>query len=87
MRHEDTKDFRKELKRLPVPIQLEVIRAIENLDEAASFADIHNFKALKGQADYYRIRVRSYRIGLFWDGEKFILEAVGTRGDFYKTYP
>ena len=75
MRHEDTKDFRKELKRLPVAIQLEVIKAIENLDEAASFADFH------------RIRVRSYRMGLFWDGEKFILEAVGIRGDFYKTYP
>lgn len=87
MRYEDTKHFRKALKHLPVDIQLEVLRALDNLEEAASFADIHNFKALKGVANFYRIRVRSYRMGLFWDGEKFILEAVGTRGDFYKTYP
>ena len=87
MRYEDTKDFRKALKRLPVEIQLEVIKVLDNLEEAVSFADIHNFKALKGQPNFYRIRVRSYRIGLFWDGEKFMLEAVGIRGDFYKTYP
>jgi mRNA interferase RelE/StbE len=87
MRYEDTKDFRKALKRLPVEIQLDVIKVLDNLDEATSFADIHSFKALKGQPNYYRIRIRSYRMGLFWDGEKFIIEAVGTRGDFYKTYP
>jgi mRNA interferase RelE/StbE len=87
MRYEDTKDFRKSLKRLPAEIQLEVIKTIDNIDEAVSFAEIHNFKPLKGQANYYRIRIRSYRLGLFWDGEKFTLEAIGTRGDFYKTYP
>jgi hypothetical protein len=37
MRYEDTKDFRKALKRLPSEIQLDVIKTIENIDEAVSF--------------------------------------------------
>jgi mRNA interferase RelE/StbE len=87
MRFEDTKDFRKVLKRLPIDVQKSVIEAIENIDTALTFSDIHDFKPLKGHSNYYRIRIRTYRMGLFWDGEKFILESVGTRGDFYKTYP
>jgi mRNA interferase RelE/StbE len=87
MRFEDTKDFRKELKKLPIEVQLTVINVVEALEKAATFNDITNFKPLKGHKGYYRIRIGAYRMGMFWDGEKFLLESIGTRGDFYKTYP
>jgi mRNA interferase RelE/StbE len=87
MRYEDTKSFRKALKHLPTAIQIAVIEAIENIEKANTFAEIDDFKPLKGHPNYYRMRIRSYRMGMFWDGEKFIIESVGTRGDFYKTYP
>jgi mRNA interferase RelE/StbE len=87
MRFEDTLYFRKLLKKLPTDVQRGVVDAIDNIISAKSFADIQHLKPLKGHEDYYRIRIRSYRMGLFWDGEKFIIESVGTRGDFYKTYP
>ena len=87
MRVEDTKDFRKALKKLPTDIQKAALEAIEEIVEADAFADIRHLKALTGHPNYYRIRIRSYRMGLFWNGEIFILESIGVRGDFYKTYP
>jgi mRNA interferase RelE/StbE len=87
MRYQDTKEFRKSLIRLPHSVQIQVIHAIENIEIAATFSEILHFKALKGYRNYYRIRISTYRIGLYWDGEKFLIESIGTRGDFYKTYP
>ena len=87
MRFQDTKDFRKSLTKLPAHIQLQIIADLENIEQATSFADIPHMKSLKGHRSYYRIRVNAYRIGLYWDGEKFLIESIDTRGDFYKTYP
>ena len=87
MRFQDTKEFRKSLTRLPNAVQIQAIQAIENIEAATTFSDIPHFKALKGYRNYYRIRIGSYRIGLYWDSEMFLIESVGTRGDFYKTYP
>jgi mRNA interferase RelE/StbE len=87
MRFEDSLYFRKLLKKLPTDAQRGVVDAIEEIANAQTFGDIKDLKPLKGHQNYYRIRIRSYRMGLFWDGEKFLIESIGTRGDFYKTYP
>ena len=87
MRYQDTKDFRKSLNKLPAPIQLQVIAMLQNIEQATTFSDIAHLKSLKGHPRYYRIRVNSYRVGLYWDNEKFLIESIDTRGDFYKTYP
>ena len=87
MRFEDSLYFRKLLKKLPTDVQRDVVETIDNIANAETFADIKHLKSLKGHQDYFRIRIRSYRMGLFWDGEKFLIESIGTRGDFYKTYP
>ncbi len=65
MQFEDSKDFRKVLKRLPIDIQNAAIDAINNVADADSFGDIHHLKSLKGFPNYYRIRVRNYRMGMF----------------------
>ena len=87
MRFQDTKEFRKSLVRLPNNIQISIIETLETIEKATNFNDIPHFKALKGHKNYYRIRIGTYRLGLYWDGDKFFIESVGTRGDFYKTYP
>lgn len=87
MKFLDTKHFRKSLSKLPKFVQIQVVDALENIEQATTFSDIANLKSLKGHPHYYRIRVNSYRIGLYWDGEKFLIESIDTRGDFYKTYP
>ena len=48
MRYRDTKDFRKALAKVPKVIQLQVVAALENIEEATTFADISNMKTLKG---------------------------------------
>ena len=87
MQIELTTNFKKKVRKLPNSVAIAVAQSIRATQQAASFSEIPNFKALKGYRNYYRIRVGDYRMGLFWNGEKFLLETIGTRGDFYKTYP
>ncbi len=87
MKVELTKRFAKELDKLPRKIQLKIIEAIENLSEADSFSDIDELKALSGYTNFYRIKLGQYRIGLFFNGDGFLIERIGVRGDFYKSYP
>ncbi len=83
----DTRKFRKNLAKLPNSVQLEILDALDTIDQADSFSGIPNLKSLKGNKNYYRIRVGDYRIGLFWNNDTFQVEDVGKRGDFYKHYP
>jgi mRNA interferase RelE/StbE len=87
MKVELTKRFAKELEKLPRKIQLNVVDSIENLMEANSFSEIDDFKALSGYTNFYRIKLGQYRVGLFWSGDAFLVERIGVRGDFYKSYP
>ena len=61
--------------------------AIESIIAAVNFSDIPHLRQLSGYPNYYRLKIGQYRIGLFWDGEKFLIESIGVRGDFYKKYP
>ena len=87
MQIQDSKPFRKQVVHLPLAIQIQVTESLEAVQNAATFADIPHFKKLKGYTHNYRLQVGQYRIGLFWTGQLFIIEAVATRGDFYKNYP
>ena len=87
MQNTETLKFRKQLTKLPKNDQIAVMDALDTLDEAETFADIPNLKALQGYKNYFRIRVGNWRMGLFWDGELFQIQDVGKRGDFYKRFP
>jgi mRNA interferase RelE/StbE len=87
MQNTETLKFRKQLTKLPKNDQIAVLDALDALDEAETFADIPNMKAMQGYKNYFRIRVGNWRIGLFWDGELFQIQDVGKRGDFYKRFP
>jgi mRNA interferase RelE/StbE len=87
MQNTETLKFRKQLTKLPKNDQIAVMDALDSLDEAETFADIPNMKAMQGYKNYFRIRVGNWRIGLFWDGELFQIQDVGKRGDFYKRFP
>lgn len=83
----ETRKFQKKLAKLPEQDQLAVIDALDTIEEAITFADIVNLKALQGYKNYFRLRVGNIRIGLFWNGTAFIVEDVGKRGDFYNHFP
>ena len=77
----------RELRNINHVTQRQAAEALEQIGNAQTFSDIPHFKALKGHPNFYRIRVGNYRIGLYWNGETFYVERIGSRGDFYKTYP
>lgn len=87
MLFQDTKEFRKNMAQLPNTVQIQAIQALETIEIATTFAEIPHLKPLKGHRNFYRIRIGAYRIGLHWDGRQFIIDRIGTRGDFYKMYP
>jgi mRNA interferase RelE/StbE len=87
MQNTETLKFRKQLSKLPKNDQISVLDALETLEDAETFADISNMKALQGYKNYFRLRVGNWRIGLFWDGDMFQIQDVGKRGDFYKRFP
>ncbi len=77
----------REMRNINRVTQYQAAEALEQLQNAQTFSDILHLKSLKGHPNYYRLRVGNYRIGLYWDGETFYAERIGSRGDFYKNYP
>ncbi len=74
----------KELAKIPKPFQKLIVRKIaqlsENFDSLSS-----NLKILKGDFDYYRLRVGAYRVIFHKDDEKIVITIVriGDRKNVY----
>lgn len=74
----------KELEPLPVKINIQIVKAIDDLKEEPRPAGC---KKLKGESEYiWRIRVGDYRILYFIDDTIRIVEIrrIGHRKDIYK---
>ncbi len=68
MKVEFRKSFEKDLKNIKDTKLLEKIKlVIEDIEKAENLQKISNIKTLKGETNYYRIRVRNYRIGIYAD--------------------
>lgn len=81
------KQFSKDLDKLDSEtIKVEVVKVIQNVKQASSISEIHNLKKLKGFKSAYRIKIGSYRLGIFI--EKGIVEFVRIvhRKDIYKIF-
>ena len=78
------KDLRKIKERA---LGMRVKEAIESIEQATTLQQIANLKQLKGSADYYRIRVGDYRIGLRLEEETIILVRFLHRKEVYRYFP
>ncbi len=65
--------------------QIEIV--LERLEEAEDLSDIAQVKAMKGKAQYYRIRTGDYRIGVKLEEKALVLLRVAHRKDIYKVFP
>jgi mRNA interferase RelE/StbE len=85
------KSFIKELKRMPDYIKDEVKVLIEILEKSESLAQSGiEYKFLEGQnrdEKYLRFKIGGYRIGAEFVDPNIIIITIGSRGDFYKTFP
>ena len=80
--------FVSDLKSIQDKALLQRVRQIiESVEQASSLAVISNFKKLKGQGNYSRIRVGSYRIGIVFESENVTFVRFLDRKDIYKYFP
>jgi mRNA interferase RelE/StbE len=82
------KVFLKELSKIPVKERRKVEKLLfEEIESFSSFAQISNFKKLKGYRNYYKIRFGDYRAGLKFENNTLYFERILHRKDIYKFYP
>ena len=82
------KVFLKELAKLPAKERLKVEKLLfEDIESYKTFAQIPNFKKLKGYRNYYKIRFGYYRAGLRFENNTLYFERILHRKDIYKFYP
>ena len=80
--------FFRDLKRVKDRrLRQKVWKIIEDVKAAPDLRHIPNLTKLRGHADYYRIRVGEYRIGLEIVGDTVIFVRFLHRRDLYRYFP
>ena len=68
-------------------MMVRVVEIIQQVETAESIGSIRNLKKLKGQGIAYRIKVGSYRIGVFIEDDTVEFARIIHRKDIYKKFP
>jgi mRNA interferase RelE/StbE len=88
MKIEFQKSFEKDLRKLrDVEILARVQQVIESTEIAERLSELSNLKKLEAEDDYYRIRIKDYRIGVIVDENTVTFVRVLHRKDIYKYFP
>ena len=87
MNIEVRKSFEKDALKLPVPVQVQLSKAIEGLGRAKKLSELTSCKKLTGFKNAYRIRMGAYRIGFIFENETIELVRVLGRKEIYKYFP
>lgn len=82
------KKFLKEISSLSdKKLRHSIERIIVSVENAPDLSSIPNLKKLKGGKTAYRIRVGDYRIGIDFDGTRFVFVRFMHRRDIYNYFP
>jgi mRNA interferase RelE/StbE len=88
MRIEFRKSFEKDLLAiLDVKLLQRIREVIERVEEAEQLSEVSNIKKIKGEADYYRIRVGNYRLGIKVNGNIVSFVRILHRKEIYRYFP
>jgi mRNA interferase RelE/StbE len=80
--------FAKDLKHVQDDdIKERIKQLIELIEKAESLQEIKGVKKLKGGDDYYRIKIKDYRVGVILDGVTVIFVRFLHRKDIYRFFP
>ncbi|MEA1968615.1 MAG: type II toxin-antitoxin system RelE/ParE family toxin [Thermodesulfobacteriota bacterium] len=60
---------------------------VEGIELAQTTSGVTNLKKLKGERDYYRIRLGSYRIGIRIENDLVVFIRALHRKDIYRYFP
>ena len=82
------KSFEKDLIEILDPNLLPRIQeVIERVEQVEKLSEVSNLKKLKGEAEYYRIRVGDYRIGIKFNDSVVSFIRVLHRKEIYRYFP
>jgi mRNA interferase RelE/StbE len=81
------RSFTKDADKLPAGIKQQLVLVITQLLQAKQLNEIKDCKKLKGAKTAYRIRIRQYRIGFFFENETIELVRILGRKDIYRYFP
>lgn len=88
MNVEFRKSFEKDLlKILDADLFQRIQEAIEQVESAEKLNEVSNLKKLKGDADYYRIRLGDYRIGIKVNDGIVSFVRILHRKEIYRYFP
>jgi mRNA interferase RelE/StbE len=68
-------------------IKKKLIKTIELCESAKILSDIPQIKKLAGHKNAYRIRIGTFRIGIFLEGNRIQFARILDRKDIYKVFP
>jgi mRNA interferase RelE/StbE len=88
MKIEFRKSFEKDLKNIKDRNLLNRIQlVIEEIEKADNLQQINQLKSLKGEKNYYRIRIGNYRMGIYADQNIVRFVRFLHRREIYKNFP
>ncbi len=88
MKTEFLKQFLRDADKLSTQsVRNEVIKAIKNVEDSTSAAEIKGLKKLSGYKNAFRIKIGDYRIGVFIVKNNVEFARVIHRKDIYKVFP
>ena len=88
MKVEFRKSFEKDLlKILDAKMSERIQEIIEQVEGAENLSGVSNVKKLKGETDYYRIRVGDYRIGIKVKDDLVSFVRILHRKEIYRYFP
>ena len=88
MKIEFRKSFEKDLlKILDAKLYERIQEAIEQVEKAENLSEVSNVKKLKGEADYYRIRLGDYRVGIKVNDNLVSFVRILHRKEIYRYFP
>ena len=88
MNIEFRKSFEKDLlKVLDADLFARIKEIIEQVEKAEKLSEVRNVKKLKGEKDYYRIRVGDYRLGIKVNDGVVSFVRILHRKDIYRYFP
>jgi len=85
---EVTSDFNKDISKLhDKKLLLAVKTALQKIESAQSIADLPNLKKLQGTSNYFRLRIKDYRMGIFVTVDKITIARFLHRKEIYRYFP
>lgn len=88
MKLEFLESFGKDLDKLHDPhIKDAIVEVIHQCEEASSLKEIRNLKKLKGYKNAYRIRVKEYRLGFYFESGRIEFARFLNRKEIYRSFP